>query len=124
MKMIKFVIASAPVVIAWKGPLSRDVDCNKPHSDFVRGLGSVAEIGARTGHEMEDRVDVKHHKYFSAFYVFDGHGGDFASTWLKENMHDIVTEQIRDIFTKQAASRDMTESLANAFAIADNKLRS
>ena len=121
MEMIKFVIASAPVVVACKGPRWRDDDSNKP---YVRGWGSVDEPGAHTKHEMEDRVAVGHHKDFSAFYVFDGHGGDFASEWLKENMHRIVTDQItKTIFFGWFFPRSMNARLADAFAIADEKLR-
>lgn len=51
---------------------------------------------ANQGHRqyMEDRCDIQEYGDWYYFGVFDGHGGDFVSQYLKENLGDEIKKNI------------------------------
>jgi len=99
---------------------------NKPQVVAKLKVGYYEEIGTRP--TLEDRIcaqeiSVKGSKRACFFGVYDGHGGQAASTFIEKKLHKEVEKDLAGAFKSGPASDDAIHaSLTSTFTAADAEL--
>ena len=77
----------------------------------------TVKINCQKSIQTEKEVAVKQLPNISFFGVFDGHGGDKCSKFLKKNMHEILFK------TKKCVINEPVEAIRESFQTAENEFK-